>query len=351
VTRVGHGVDLRVDLAAVEEPLEIRIDGERFVTTMRTPGADKDLAAGLLLAERIVHAATDIRSIDQVDQATVDVRLNAEAAARARTALASRRLTTTTSACGVCGRQAIDDVLVLPAATRYESPGGGTETSTERRIIFSPEIPGRRCGSAHPEWWALTEAAARAHPGRAADIRFESAAAIRDEIGRCVPLYRGIERLNAKGDQIQWGGRRLYEDGRYATPDGKAHFVAVTPAGRTREPGTFYLSTRRGKQFNSMVQRGRDPLTGADRDAVLICRADAESLGRHDGDRVRLTSASGSYDGRLLFAPMRPGNLEVHWPEGNVLLGSQVDPESMEPDYNAVVRVVPRTRSDTLQGD
>src|SRR4029079_15588585 len=34
------------------------------------------------------------------------------------------------------------DVVLLPAATRYESPGGGTETSTERRIIFSPEIPG-----------------------------------------------------------------------------------------------------------------------------------------------------------------------------------------------------------------
>ena len=42
------------------------------------------------------------------------------------------------------------DVIILPAATRYESPGGGTETSTERRIIFSPEIPGRRIGSAQP---------------------------------------------------------------------------------------------------------------------------------------------------------------------------------------------------------
>jgi len=37
-----------------------------------------------------------------------------------------------------------DTVLLLPAATRYETPGGVTETSTERRIIYSPEIPGRR---------------------------------------------------------------------------------------------------------------------------------------------------------------------------------------------------------------
>src|SRR5262249_55874577 len=39
-----------------------------------------------------------------------------------------------------------DSVILLPCTTRYESPGGGTETSTERRIIFSPEVPGRRVG-------------------------------------------------------------------------------------------------------------------------------------------------------------------------------------------------------------
>src|SRR4051794_19841781 len=119
------------------------------------------------------------------------------------------------------------DVLILPAATRYESEGGGTETSTERRIIFSPEIPGRRIGVAKPEWWAFGEAMARAFPNRANYIRFESAAAIRAEIARAVPLYRGIEGLSVKGDQVQWGGRTLYADGRYATPDGKGHFAVV----------------------------------------------------------------------------------------------------------------------------
>src|SRR5262249_45368775 len=52
-------------------------------------------------------------------------------------------------------------VVVFPATTRYESPGGGTETSTERRIIFSPEIRGRRVGSARPEWEVFGEVAAR----------------------------------------------------------------------------------------------------------------------------------------------------------------------------------------------
>src|SRR5207248_346067 len=163
------------------------------------------------------------------------------------------------------------DVVLLPAATRYESPGGGSETSTERRIIFSPEIPGRRIGSARPEWWAFGEAMARAFPDRAAAIRFESAQQIRDEIARAVPLYSGIETLRAKGDQVQWGGRTLYADGGFATPDGKAHFAAVSLRGshvggdavegaaEGGDPGRrFRLSTRRGKQFNSMVQREID---------------------------------------------------------------------------------------------
>ena len=61
-----------------------------------------------------------------------------------------------------------DTVLLLPATTRYESPGGGTETTTERRIVFSPEIPGRRVGSARPEWEVFRDAMARAFPDRAA---------------------------------------------------------------------------------------------------------------------------------------------------------------------------------------
>src|SRR5438093_9194374 len=81
------------------------------------------------------------------------------------------------------------DVVILPATTRYESDGGGTETSTERRIIFSPEIPGRRIGSARPEWQVFGDAMARVRPERASQIRFETAEAIRHEIARAIPVY------------------------------------------------------------------------------------------------------------------------------------------------------------------
>ena len=250
------------------------------------------------------------------------------------------------------------DVLILPATTRYESPGGGTETSTERRVIFSPEIAGRRIGSARPEWQVFGEAMARAFPDRAHQVRWPGAAAIRAEIARAIPLYAGIERLAAKGDQFQWGGPTLYADGHFATVDGKAHFAAidaVRPAHAAvmafecvTDPGrTFRVSTRRGKQFNSMIQRQVDPLTGARRDDILISREDLARLGLADGTTVVLRAAAGSYRGRLKASPITPGNLEVHWPEGNVLLAAAaIDHASMEPDYNAVVTLEAASAAD-----
>ena len=89
-----------------------------------------------------------------------------------------------------------------------------------------------------------------------------------------------------------------------------------------------------------MIQREIDPLTGAGRDAVFVNADDLRRLSLQEGQRVRLTSADGFFDGRLRQAPIKPGNLEVHWPEGNTLLsGTAIDPDSMEPDYNAVVTI------------
>jgi molybdopterin-dependent oxidoreductase alpha subunit len=233
-----------------------------------------------------------------------------------------------------------DTVVVLPATTRYESPGGGTETSTERRIIFSPEIPGRRIGKAKPEWEVFGEVAARVRPELAHQVRFTSSQQIRDEIGRAIPLYAGIEKLSKEGDNLQWGGLTLFANGKFATPDGKAHFSTVAPKERRAPDGVFYLSTRRGKQFNSMVQRTIDPLTGASRHDVFISQEDAERLGIQNGEPIRLISTVGSYAGRAKIEPIKPGNLEVHWPEANCLLShEEIDVSSGEPDYNAIVAV------------
>jgi anaerobic selenocysteine-containing dehydrogenase len=73
---------------------------------------------------------------------------------------------------------------------------------------------------------------------------------------------------------------------------------------------------------------------------VLISADDAARLGVCDGAAIELRSPHGEFTGRVHIAPMRPGNLEVHWPEGNVLLsGTRRDPASLEPDYNIEVTV------------
>jgi anaerobic selenocysteine-containing dehydrogenase len=130
-------------------------------------------------------------------------------------------------------------VLLLPAMTRYEQPGGGTETTTERRIVFSPEIPGPRVGTARPEWDILLELARRVDPARAHLLGCADAQAIREEIARVVPAYAGIETLRATGDQVQWGGERLCDGWRFPTADGRARFVPVAPQEATLPTGTL----------------------------------------------------------------------------------------------------------------
>ncbi len=234
-----------------------------------------------------------------------------------------------------------EEVLVLPAATRYEQRGGGTETTTERRIRFSPEIPGRRIGEARAEWEilaAIGRAALEETRGRAFSL---DAQQIRDEMDRVMPLYAGIKNLRRAGDSVQYGGPFLCTGGVCADmTDGRARFTPIAIDTTVRAADEFLLTTRRGKQFNSMTYGARDPLTGTSgRDAVFMAASDAARLGVAEGDPVRLTSTFGAFEGRCRVAPVKAGSLQVFWPEGNTLIGRRLDPASGEPDYNAVVRV------------
>ncbi|MEV0591832.1 FdhF/YdeP family oxidoreductase [Nonomuraea cavernae] len=232
------------------------------------------------------------------------------------------------------------DVLLLPAQTRYEMVGGVTETSTERRIIFSPEVEGPRIGEAWPEWKIFTELAARTRPEIAAAVRFTGTPQIREEIERAVPYYEGIAGLRSFGDNVQYGGRHLLAGGRFQTSDGLGRFSAVRLPAVERSDGTFTVATRRGKQFNSMVHEHRDGFNGATREAVLMSPYDADRLDLPDGAEVELRSGERTYRGRVLRAPLTPGNLQIHWPEGNVLLHeTRRSPDAKIPDYNASVTV------------
>jgi FdhD protein len=148
VRTIEDGADTeRDDTVAVEEPLAIRVRSEEdgpgilFATTMRTPGNDEELAAGLLFAEGAVTGRDDIVSVTRADDPAIErerrgnvvvATLGREAADRAGTL---RRSAVMSSACGVCGRASIDEAAP-PGRPRI----GG-------RLRVSPELlhalPGR----------------------------------------------------------------------------------------------------------------------------------------------------------------------------------------------------------------
>ena len=234
-----------------------------------------------------------------------------------------------------------DDVILLPVATRYEQEGGGTSTTTERRIAFSPQVA-EPLGESRSEWRVFADLASRVRPDLAHLFEWRDNQALRAEIGELVDMYAGIESLSAKHDQVQYGGRHLCAGGTFPTPSGKGRFTIVSIAPAELGEGEFFCSTRRGKQFNSMIYAQKDSLTGAMRDAVYIDSGDAASLGIGEGDRIRLCGEAGHYDGRAKLVRLAPHSVQVHWPEGNVLLGSgpsEREPQSRIPDYNSVVTI------------
>jgi FdhD protein len=130
-----HGVRTASDLLAAEEPLEIRLNGERVAVTMRTPvpGQDAELALGFLLGETIVTAddvarISECRSQD-TDGGIVDVKLWPGS----QPAHGWQRNFYATSSCGICGKAGIDAVRlaapplregpIVPADTLRRMPG------------------------------------------------------------------------------------------------------------------------------------------------------------------------------------------------------------------------------------
>jgi FdhD protein len=142
VTRVtAAGRAREIDAAATEEPLEIRLHGRPFATIMRTPGEDRALAAGFLLAERVIRSADDLGAVEHCRHPDhreahhiVDVFLMSDAAARVPVLLESRRALVANSACGVCGRSTIDELR------RDIEP---LEARPEIRLDFVRALPSR----------------------------------------------------------------------------------------------------------------------------------------------------------------------------------------------------------------
>ncbi len=113
-----YTVDTRGDMVSVEEPLELRVNGTTITTTMRTPGNDLELVHGFLHAEGHIIEAGQVANARYCAGATgpngentynlIEAELTRDVLPLS---LDSIRLTTTTSACGVCGSTSIDSIM------------------------------------------------------------------------------------------------------------------------------------------------------------------------------------------------------------------------------------------------
>lgn len=140
------------DVVVVEEPLRVHaaVGGERVVlgTTMRTPGHDIDLAVGLAVCEAVVRHREDLVQVracsaEPVDAVTVHVRPGIQLPMR------QDRVGTVSSACGLCGREAIEEILALCPTHAHRDPVFSRtllslpeQLATEQRIF-------RRTGGLH----------------------------------------------------------------------------------------------------------------------------------------------------------------------------------------------------------
>jgi FdhD protein len=184
VVRVRDGeLEQLHDAIAVEEPLEVRIADESWATLMRTPGSDHELVAGLLLAEGVIRSELDVQRIAHCQRPGADERDNVievALAPSASTAGLTARGTLSSSACGVCGRATIDDLLKRV---------GPIDGSVEFEAAWLAELPEKlaraqrnfvHTGGLH--------AAAAVHPER-------GVLALREDIGRHNAVDKVVGRL------------------------------------------------------------------------------------------------------------------------------------------------------------
>jgi FdhD protein len=101
------------DAVALEEPLEIRVDGAALAVTMRTPGNDEELAVGFLYGEGLIDGPREAGLTDDFANNTIDV-------VGPLTRDPGVRRFYTTSSCGVCGKGALEEVAVLSAPVSAE---------------------------------------------------------------------------------------------------------------------------------------------------------------------------------------------------------------------------------------
>ena len=277
VIRVGTGAEplRRPDTLAVEEPLELRIGGRSLAVTMRTPGADLDLAAGFLVSEGLITGADDLVAMGYATDGggnggehgsedgghranrcnVLDLTLG-EGVAPPDAAAA--RAFFTTSSCGLCGKAGIDTVRTRSA---YEVRGDPLQVDA----AMLTALPGRL---------------------RAAQEVFERtgglhAAALFDgSSGDLLVLREDVGRHNAVDKVVGWAlrERRLPLRGTILLVSGRASFELAQKALMAGVPMLCAVSAPSSLAVDLAVESGMT-LIGFLRDPTMVIYSGAARVG------------------------------------------------------------------------
>jgi FdhD protein len=125
--KADGGFECVTDEVAVEEPLEIRVNGSSLAITMRTPGNDDELAAGFLLSEGVIRSRADLCALEQ-NANVVEIALGSEIGLEPM-----KRFGTISSSCGLCGKTSIEAIR-----TQFPAIDSGTKITAEQ-LLAMPE--------------------------------------------------------------------------------------------------------------------------------------------------------------------------------------------------------------------
>jgi FdhD protein len=198
---------IRTDYVAVEEPIEIHVDGQSLAVLMRTPGADKELVAGFLCTEGVIDAVDDLRALEPCadpnkPNASNTLRVHLSAGCeRAESRLErARRHLFATSSCGLCGKATIEALHqnVTPHESYLSLSHRFVEEVSER--VLQEQAAFQRTGGLH--------AAALFGPGPSYELLRVS-----EDIGR----HNAVDKVIGWAvlqDRIPLGGHSLWVSGR-----------------------------------------------------------------------------------------------------------------------------------------
>ena len=225
------------------------------------------------------------------------------------------------------------ETWILPVSARDEEDQPTTQESMFSYVRVSDGGPARHAGP-RGETRILADLAARALPPEPVDwASLADHRAVRELIAKAVP---GMERV-AEEREFTITGRVLHEP-RFRTPNGRAQVPVVPLPEHGSTAGSLRLMTIRSEgQFNTVVYEDGDTYRGQRRrDVVLLNPADMARLGFSEDQRVTVRSPVGTLTVRVRPFDVRPGNAAMYYPEANVLVPADLDPESRTPAFKHV---------------